>query len=108
MAEIETSGNGRAVPEERWGMRREVLFRDQGEPLLTWLLSHESLLFETNCADGFFPNHLCVSEIPLHWFWQAEYLGFRDESRLCLLALLHQFKSFIVYRTFHYFLLPFC
>src|SRR3989442_12383281 len=89
------------MPKERRGMRREVLFRDQRHPLLIRLLSHDPLLCKTNGADGFFPNHLCIGQIPLHWFWQAEHLGFRDETRLCLLTVLQQLTSFVAYRTVH-------
>ncbi len=104
----ELKGLDRAVPEERRGIRREVLFRDQGEPLLTCLLSHDPFLFETNRTDGFFANHLCISEIPLHWFWQAEHVGVRDEHGRCLLTLLQQCKRFVVYRSAHCSLFPFC
>ena len=42
----------RAAPEERRRLRREVLFRDQRHPLLTWLLSHNPLLSETDRLHG--------------------------------------------------------
>ena len=102
----EWKGLDRAVPEERRGIRREVLFRDQGKPLFTWLLSHGPLLFETNRADGFFANHVCIAQIPLHWFWQAEHVGIRDEHGRLLLTLLQQCKRFVVYRSAHCSLFP--
>src|SRR6266480_1294502 len=61
------------VPEERWGIRCEVLFRDHRQPLLIRLCSHDPLLFETNRTDGFFAHYLCIAEIPLHWFWQSQH-----------------------------------
>jgi hypothetical protein len=51
----------RGVPEKGGGSRREILFRDHGEPLLTGLHSHEPLLRETHRADGCFAHHLGIA-----------------------------------------------
>src|SRR2546423_3587957 len=90
-----------AVPQECRRLRRDVLFCIQRHPLLTWLLSHPTLLSETNCANGCFAHHSCIAEIALHWFWQSGQLGVRNEYGLCLLALLQQGERFIVYRPVH-------
>jgi hypothetical protein len=98
----------RAPPEERRRLRRDVLFRDQWHPLPTGLCSHEPLLFEMNCANGFFIHHSRIAEIALHNVWQVQHLGLRDETRLCLLALLQQCEPVVVCCPGHGSFLPLC
>src|SRR6266567_2187482 len=95
-----------AVPQECRRLRRDVLFCIQRHPLLTWLLSHPPVLFETNRANGCFAHHSCIAEIALHWFWQSGQVGVRNEHGLWLLALLQQDERFMVSRPFHGSFLP--
>src|SRR5271167_138643 len=90
-----------AAPEKRRGLRRKVFFCNHRKPLLTWLCSEKSPLFESNRLDGFLSNNACISEIPLYGFGQCEQVGFRDENGRCLLALLQQFKSCSAYGLSH-------
>src|SRR6266702_160417 len=95
-----------AVPQECRRLRRDVLFCIQRHPLLTWLLSHPPVLFETNRANGCFAHYSCIAEIALHWFWQSGQVGIRNEHGLCLLAPLQQGERFMVSRPFHGSFLP--